>query len=273
MATQRDHELAHDIAVEAGRRLLRLRTEQAPDFTDADATKAFAKLADRTSDDWILDQLRALLPGDAILSEETEDDPARLDADRVWIIDPVDGTWEYSHNRSDFAVHVALWERGQGLTAGTVAVPGTGETWSTHSARTAPREAPLPTDRHARVVVSRTRPLKQEDEFVAELTAAVAPLGIPGVTLVRLGSVGAKVGEILAGRVDAYVSESGFYEWDGAAPEAVALAAGLVVTEVDGTPHTFNNANVKMPSYIAARPWLAGPLQQVLTARRDSGRA
>jgi len=273
MATARDHRLAREIAVEAGQRLLQLRVDQAPDFLDADAAKAFAKLADRVSDDWILERIHAEFPEDSILSEETEDDPSRLKADRCWIIDPVDGTWEYSHNRSDFAVHIALWERGHGLTAGTVAVPGTGETWSTDVMCTRPREVPLPTDRHARVVVSRTRPLKQESAFVDELAAALAPLGIPGVTLVRVGSVGAKVGEILAGRVDAYVSESGFYEWDGAAPEVVALHAGLLVTEVDGTAHTFNNANVKMPSYIATREWMAGPLRAVLTARRDSGRA
>lgn len=270
MATQRDHELARAIAVEAGQRLLQLRIDQAPDFDDADASKAFAKLADRVSDDWILARIREEFPSDAILSEETEDDAARLTADRCWIIDPVDGTWEYSHNRSDFAVHIALWERGLGLTAGTVAVPGTSEIWSTDIAATAPREVPLPTDRNARVVVSRTRPLKNEDQFVAALTDALAPLGVPGVTLVRVGSVGAKVGEILAGRVDAYVSESGFYEWDGAAPEIAALHAGLVVTQVDGQPHTFNNANVKMPSYIVARPWLAEPMQPVLTHRRDA---
>lgn len=271
MATARDHALAHDIAVEAGLRLLQLRVDQAPDFDDADAAKAFAKLADRVSDDWILARIRAEFPGDAILSEETEDDASRLEADRCWIIDPVDGTWEYSHNRSDFAVHIALWERGHGLTAGTVAVPGTSEIWSTHPQGTAARAIELPTDRNARVVVSRTRPLKHEAQFVASLADALAPLGIPGVTLVRVGSVGAKVGEILAGRVDAYVSESGFYEWDGAAPEVVALHAGLVVSQVDGKPHTFNNANVKMPSYIAARPWIAEALQRVLTHRRDAG--
>ena len=271
MANERDHALARAIAVEAGQRLLQLRLDQAPDFDDADATKAFAKLADRVSDDWILARIREEFPGDAILSEETEDDPVRLNADRVWIIDPVDGTWEYSHNRSDFAVHIALWERGRGLTAGTVAVPGTSEIWSTDTSATAPRTVDLPTDRNARVVVSRTRPLKQEVQFVDALAAAVAPLGIPGVTLVRVGSVGAKVGEILAGRVDAYVSESGFFEWDGAAPEVAAVHAGLVVGEVDGTAHTFNNANVRMPSYIVARPWFAPALQTVLTHRRDSG--
>lgn len=270
MATERDHALAREIAVEAGQRLLQLRIDRAPDFDDADAAKAFAKLADRVSDDWILARIREEFPGDAILSEETEDEASRLDADRCWIIDPVDGTWEYSHNRSDFAVHIALWERGHGLTAGTVAVPGTSETWSTHADGSAPRAVMLPKDRNVRVVVSRTRPLKHQDQFVAALAEALAPLGIPGVTLVRVGSVGAKVGEVLAGRVDAYVSESGFYEWDGAAPEVVALHAGLSVTQVDGQPHTFNNANVKMPSYVVAREWLADPLQCVLTHRRDA---
>lgn len=273
MATRRDHEVARAIAVEAGLRLLRLRAEHAPNFEDADVTKMFAKLADRYSDDWILSRLRDEFPDDAILSEETEDDRRRLDADRVWIIDPVDGTWEFSHDRSDFAVHVALWERGLGLTAGTVAVPGTSEVWSTNHDATAPRVVGLPADRNARVVVSRTRPLKHEAQFVSALAEALAPLGVPGVTLVSVGSVGAKVGEVLAGRVDAYVSESGFYEWDGAAPEVVALHAGLVVTEVDGTPHTYNNSNVRMPSYIVARPWMASELQQVLTHRRDVGLA
>lgn len=271
MATERDHAVARAIAVEAGLRLLQLRVHEAPDFDDADACKAFAKLADRTSDDWILARIREAFPGDAILSEETEDDVSRVDADRCWIIDPVDGTWEYSHNRADFAVHIALWERGHGLTAGTVAVPGTSEIWSTHALRTSARAVAVPLDRNARVVVSRTRPLKHEDQFVAALADAVKPLGIPGVTLVRVGSVGAKVGEVLAGRVDAYVSESGFYEWDGAAPEVVALHAGLLVSQVDGQPHTFNNANVRMPSYIVARDWLAQPLQHVLTHRRDAG--
>ena len=273
MATARDHELARNIAVEAGQRLLQLRQEQWPDFSDDGATRAFAKLADRVSDDWILERMREEFPGDAVLSEETEDDLARLDADRVWIIDPVDGTWEYSHNRHDWAVHIALWERGLGLTAGTVAVMAASEVWSTHADATVPRIVGLPTDRNARVVVSRTRPLADEDGFVRELAEALAPLGVPGVTLVRLGSVGAKVGEVLAGRADAYVSESGFFEWDGAAPEVVALHAGLVVAEVDGTPHTYNNANVRMPSYIVARPWMAEELQQVLTRRRDSQRA
>lgn len=271
MATHRDHERAHAIAREAGERLLQLRIDQAPDFDDVDAARAFAKLADRVSDDWILAQLRTDFPGDAILSEETEDDARRLDAERCWIVDPVDGTWEFSHNRSDFAVHIALWERGLGLTAGAVAVPGTGETWSTHTESTTPQTVVLPRDRNARIVVSRTRPLKQERSFVEALAQAVQPLGIPGVTLVRVGSVGAKVGEILAGRVDAYVSESGFFEWDGAAPEVVALHAGLVVSQVDGEPHTFNNANVKMPSYVVARDWLADPLHEVLTHRRDAG--
>ena len=268
MANPRDHEQAHAIAIAAGEMLLQLRADNAPDWDDADATKALAKLADRASDDFIIERLQAAFPDDAILSEETEDNFHRLEANRVWIIDPVDGTWEYSHNRSDFAVHVALWERAQGLTAGTVAIPATGEIWSTHTERTVSPDVQLPTDRDVRVVVSRTRPLHDQEQFRLDLAHALAPLGVPGVTLLQVGSVGAKVGEVLAGRADAYVSESGFYEWDGAAPAVAAMFYGLQVTHIDGTPHTYNNESVKMRSYIATRTWLAEPLQQVLVARQ-----
>ena len=267
MATERDHEQAHAIAMAAAELLVQLREENAPDWDDADATKALAKLADRTSDDFIIERLRKAFPDDAILSEETEDNFHRLDANRVWIIDPVDGTWEYSHNRSDFAVHVALWERAQGLTAGTVALPAMGEVWSTHTERTEAAVVELPTDRDVRVVVSRTRPLHDQEQFRLDLAHALAPLGVPGVTILQVGSVGAKVGEVLAGRADAYVSESGFYEWDGAAPAVAAMFYGLQVSHIDGTPHTYNNESVKMRSYIATRPWLAEPLQHVLMAR------
>ena len=268
MAAQRDHERAYAIAVEAGRRLLQLRDAQLPDVNDAEAVNRFAKLADRTSDDWILSRLREEFPDDAILSEETDDNLLRLQAERCWIVDPVDGTWEYSHNRSDFAVHIALWERGLGLTAGTVAVPANGEHWSTHERGTRPRPSSLPADRNVRIVVSRTRPLRDEAGFVRSLADELSPMQVPGVTLVRVGSVGAKVGEVLAGRVDAYVSETGFYEWDGAAPAAVAAHAGLTVSQLDGSPHTYNNANVKMPGYVVAPSWLAPHLHRVLVARR-----
>lgn len=265
--------MAHSIAVEASRRLLDLRTAQGPDLDDPAAVKAFAELADRTSNDWILARIREEFPDDAILSEESDDDLARLDADRCWIIDPVDGTWEYSRHRNDFAVHIALWERGRELTAGAVAVAANGEYWSTCERGTRPHRSSMPRDRNVRIVVSRTRPLRDEPDFVARLTAALAPLQVPGVTLVRVGSVGAKVGEVLAGRVDAYVSESGFYEWDGAAPAAVAAHAGFIVSQLDGTPHRYNQANVRMPGYVVAPAWMAQALHGVLRERQVSGRA
>ena len=273
MAHDRDHEKAHEIAVAAAQMLVELRTTHGTFAADdEDAAKAFAKLADRTSDDFILPRIREAFPDDAILSEETEDDLIRLEANRLWIIDPVDGTWEYSHHRSDFAVHVALWERSQGLTAGTVALPGLGEVWSTWTGST-PAEVDLPTDRDVRIVVSRTRPPRNQEQFRHDLAVELAPYGVPGVTIVQVGSVGAKVGEILAGRVDGYVSESGFYEWDGAAPAVAAMHHGLVVAQADLTPHTFNNSSVRMKTYLAARPWLAEPLSRVLVHRRDSGLA
>jgi 3'(2'), 5'-bisphosphate nucleotidase len=271
MSRQHDQLMAYSIAVEASQRLLRLRAEQGPKLDDPQSIKAFAQLADRTSNAWIIARIREEFPGDAILSEESDDDLARLQADRCWIIDPVDGTWEYSHHRNDFAVHIALWERGRELTVGTVAVPANGEYWSTHERGTRSRRSTLPTDRNVRIVVSRTRPLKDESDFVLRLAEALAPARVPGVTLVRVGSVGAKVGEVLAGRADAYVSESGFYEWDGAAPAVVAATAGLIVSKLDGSPHTYNNADVKMPGYVVAPSWLAQPLYSVLTAREARG--
>ncbi len=270
MPSQHDHLMAYSIAVEASQRLLQLRNEQGPNADDPQSIKAFAELADRTSNDWILSRIRAEFPDDAILSEESDDDLARLDADRCWIIDPVDGTWEYSRYRNDFAVHIALWERGRELTAGAVAVPANGEYWSTHDRGTNPHLSLAPTDRHARIVVSRTRPLKDEQDFVRRLTEALAPMRVPGVTLVRVGSVGAKVGEVLAGRVDAYVSESGFYEWDGAAPAVVAAHSGLIVSKLDGSPHSYNRPDVKMPGYVVAPAWIAEPLHSVLVARQQA---
>ncbi len=111
-----DHRLAHDLAAEAGRRLLELRA----DGGDPDGLR---KSGDRQSHEFLAAELARLRPGDAVLSEEGADDRARLSASRVWIVDPLDGTREFGEaGRTDWAVHVALWELGE-LTAGAVALP------------------------------------------------------------------------------------------------------------------------------------------------------
>jgi len=124
-----DHELARDLAAQAGERLLGLRARGG----DPDRLRA---AGDRLSQEFLAAQLAARRPGDAVLSEEAADDPARLAASRVWIVDPLDGTREFGEpGRTDWAVHVALWQRGAGrggdLVAGAVALPAQGVVLST----------------------------------------------------------------------------------------------------------------------------------------------
>ena len=179
---------------------------------------------------------------DAVLSEEAVDDPRRLDADRVWIIDPLDGTREYSEHRDDWAVHVALWTREAGLVAGAVASPG--------SLRTTAGPTPLPSrdpTRPPRLAVSRTR--------APALVVALAER--LGAETVPMGSAGVKAMAVVAGTVDAYVHGGGQYEWDSAAPVAVARAAGLHTSRLDGSPLVYNRPDPWLPDLVVCRPELA----------------
>src|SRR5262245_29702036 len=203
-----DDLLAAELAEQAGKLLLDLRAEGGE---PGDLRKA----GDRLSHEFLAAELAARRPGDAVLSEEGKDDRARLAADRVWIVDPLDGTREFGEpGRTDWAVHVALWERGA-LTAGAVALPAQGQVLATTAPPAPPpaREGGNP----LRVVVSRTRP----PTFLDRLGEAMS------VTLVPLGSAGAKAAAVMLGEADAYIHAGGQYEWDCAAPVAVALAAGL----------------------------------------------
>ncbi|MGI9158084.1 MAG: 3'(2'),5'-bisphosphate nucleotidase CysQ [Marmoricola sp.] len=185
-------------------------------------------------------------PGDAVLSEEGRDDKARLRASRVWIIDPVDGTREFSEPpRDDWAVHVALWQDGE-LVAGAVAQPGLGQTFHTG----APPVVPPRTPAKPRVVASRTRP----PAFVHALVEHL------GAELVPMGSAGAKVISVVRDVSDAYVHAGGQYEWDSAAPVAVARAAGLHTSRVDGSPLLYNQDDVLLPDLVVCRPELAEPI-------------
>ena len=248
-----DHELARDLATEAGERLLELRARRA----GADDPAAVRDAGDRGSHRYLADSLARLRPSDHVLSEEATReerlDPRRLTADRVWIIDPLDGTREFGEpGRTDWAVHVALWERDPDapegapagrLTAGAVALPAQGRTLST----VAPPELPKMGDRRPRIAVSRTRP----PEFVQRLARTV------GAELVPIGSAGAKIAAVLTGEVDAYVHAGGQYEWDSAAPVAVALAAGAHASRIDGSALTYNQADPTLPDILVSLPELA----------------
>jgi 3'(2'), 5'-bisphosphate nucleotidase len=240
-----DHALARDLAVQAGRRLLDLRAQGG----EADVLR---KAGDRLSHDFLSAELAARRPGDVVLSEEGADNPARLGADRVWIVDPLDGTREFGEpGRTDWAVHVALWEKG-GLVAGAVALPAQDQVLST--AEPPPSRADDEAPGKIRIVVSRSRP----PAFVRNIS------GLIDAELVPLGSAGAKVAAVINGEVDAYVHGGGFYEWDTAAPVAVARAAGLHASRIDGSALAYNQAGLLMPDILVCRPALAGTLLRAI---------
>ncbi len=231
-----DHAFAAWLATAAGEELLRVRASGLADQELKDA-------GDLRSHDLLMDLLATHRPHDAVLSEEGKDDHVRLSSPRVWIVDPVDGTREFSEPpRDDWAVHVALWADGE-LVAGAVAQPGLGTTFHTGLRLTVPpRTAP-----RARIAVSRTRP----PLFVEALATHI------GADLVPMGSAGAKVISVVRDVTDAYVHAGGQYEWDSAAPVAVARAAGLHTSRADGAVLQYNQADPLLPDLLVCRPELA----------------
>ena len=239
MPNQDDHELASRLATAAGEVLVDLRIRLRADGADERTIK---DEGDRVSHELLTAALREHRPGDAVLSEEARgaelEDTARLDASRVWIIDPLDGTREYGEGRDDWAVHVALVEGGV-PTAGAVALPGLGLTFDTRVPATVP-----PAPERLRVVVSRTRPPAEALQIAAALDAE----------LVEMGSAGAKTMSILRGVSDVYPHSGGQFEWDSAAPVAVALAAGLHCSRLDGAPLVYNREDPYLPDLLVCRP-------------------
>ena len=246
-----DHRLARDLADQAGDRLLALRAGGG----DPAALRA---AGDRLSHEYLMAEFARLRPDDAVLSEEGQDDQARLSASRAWIIDPLDGTREFGEaGRTDWAVHVALWERGE-LTAGAVALPAQKQTLSTADPAPAGRQANgsgIAEGGPLRIVVSRSRP----PAFMQRLAE------ITGAELVPLGSAGAKVATVIRGEVDAYVHAGGQYEWDSAAPVAVARARGMHASRIDGSELTYNQSHPWMPDLLVCRSALATDLLDAIS--------
>lgn len=237
MAQLGDHQLAARLAQDAGQLLLGVREEL------AEATGAERKTAgDKRSHEFLMEALAAARPNDAVLSEEGADNPVRLSSDRVWIVDPLDGTREFSElGRDDWAVHVALWKDGE-LVAGAVALPGQGTTLATPAVETPPATALL--HQGPRVVVSRTRP----PAFALHVRDRL------NGSLVEMGSAGAKIAAVVQGRAEIYVHAGGQYEWDSAAPVAVARAAGLHTSRIDGSPLRYNRPDPLLPDLVVCRP-------------------
>jgi 3'(2'), 5'-bisphosphate nucleotidase len=270
-----DGAFARWLAARAGQALLDLRAELG--FTDQGALKA---AGDKVSHDLIRTELARWRPADAVLSEEDEgsrlawaaevsrDAVSRLTADRVWIIDPLDGTREFSEEgRSDWAVHVALWARNgstpHGLVGGAVALPAQHRVLGTdHPPAYPPMTVEAATTRGGRAIrlaVSRSRP----PVFLTDLADDI------GAQLVPMGSAGAKIAAVVTGEVDAYIHAGGQYEWDSAAPVAVATATGLHASRIDGSALKYNEADPRLPDLLVCRKDLASRLLAAL--QRHSG--
>jgi 3'(2'), 5'-bisphosphate nucleotidase len=239
-----DHALARRAVIEAGDLLLALREREGLHVETM-----------RADGDWnahklLVDLLQTARPDDGVLSEEGADDLARLDRERVWIVDPLDGTREFGEvGRTDWAVHCALAVNGE-VVAGAVALPALSAVLATDEPPVVPERG----DRPLRVVTSRTRRPQ-----VAVLCADAL-----GAELVPMGSAGAKTMAVVRGDVDVYAHAGGMYEWDSAAPVAVALAAGLHASRIDGTPLRYNERDPWLPDLLVCRPELAETCLQAL---------
>lgn len=245
--TPADHALARRAATEAGALLVELRAEL---VAAGHHPGAMGDVGDRAAHVYLLEVLGREAPGDAVLSEEGSDDLGRLRHRRVWIVDPVDGTREFSEaGRVDWAVHVALAIDGVAV-AGAVALPARGVTLTTD-----PPPPPRPAyDGEPRILVSRSRP-----PFQARLIQESL-----GGRLVPMGSAGAKAMAVVLGEADVYAHAGGQYEWDNAAPAAVAEAAGLHVSRLDGSPLRYNRPDPWLPDLLICRPDLADDVLESL---------
>jgi 3'(2'), 5'-bisphosphate nucleotidase len=248
-ALKDDHQFARWTATVAGELLLEVRAGglEGRELKDA---------GDLASHELLMELFAAHRADDAVLSEEGKDDKARLAADRVWIVDPLDGTREFSEPpRDDWAVHVALWSGGE-LVAGAVAQPTLGMTFDTGE----PPVVPARTGARPRIAVSRTRPPAFVEALAKEIDAELVPMG----------SAGAKVISVVRDVTDAYVHAGGQYEWDSAAPVAVARAAGLHTSRVDGSELVYNQDDVLLPDLVVCRPELAEPILAFLATHDGS---
>lgn len=241
-----DAELAADLAADAGKLLLQVRAE-----IGFDQPWTLGEAGDRQANSLLLRRLQAERPGDAVLSEEAHDDLARLKSDRVWIIDPLDGTREFSTpGRDDWAVHIALWRRSSNgqpeITDAAVALPARGNVvYRTDTVTSGAAPAGVPGT--LRIAVSATRP--PAVLHLIRQTLAIQPVSI--------GSAGAKAMAVIDGYVDAYLHAGGQWEWDSAAPAGVMLAAGMHASRLDGSPLRYNQLDPYLPDLLMCRAEVA----------------
>jgi 3'(2'), 5'-bisphosphate nucleotidase len=236
------HDAATELAQRAGAVLLDLESQS------QHSGRSLSDEGDRRSHQFVMAELASRFPGDPVRSEEGHDSPG---GDRLWIIDPLDGSREYGERREDWAVHVALAIGGHPA-VGAVALPARGIVLGTSAPPPLPEAAAVP-----RLVVSRSRPPAVVTQVADRL----------GATIIPMGSAGAKIAAVILGHADIYVHAGGQYEWDSAAPVAVALASGLHASRLDGSPLRYGLPDPWLPDLVVCHPSLAEPALAVLAGR------
>ena len=278
-----DHELARKLARETGALLIGLREhaktfnldpnrsqsslpeESAGSNLDNSLGEVLGNEGDQVAHDYLMKQFSLHRPEDVVLSEEGDLDVDRLGASRVWIIDPLDGTAQYSTGGTDFAVHVALWEASSKnpskISVASVAVPARNELWSMDE----PVQSYSPKGEPIRILVSRSRPPRDVASIASALQEKFPERG--EVQIVPMGSVGTKVGAILSGAADVYFNSDGFFEWDLAAPLGIACHNRLSVTDCDGSEIELNKINLRVKDILICRPELTETIVSALKPR------
>ena len=250
MADPADHALAAKIASDTGDLLVDLLGNPEE---HRGRWSSIEYVGDRTAHNFIMGELARERPDDIVLSEEGRDNPARLGSNRVWIVDPLDGSSDFGWS-DHWSVHVALVEDGK-PTAGAVAVPGWDTTWATEPT---PQPVVSRVGDRPRIVVSRSRRHIDGRRMVDGLDAEVY----------AVGSAGVKAMAVVRGEMDAYVHGGGLYEWDSCAPVAVAEAAGLVACHPDGRTLEFNKNDPWSPGLVISRPEIVDDIVAAMTGRR-----
>jgi len=200
-------------------------------------------------------RIRAQYPTDLVLTPHTPTDPKRARAKRVWLVDPLNGIGQFSRpGCPDWAVQIALWQRGQGVTAAAVAVPALcayAHTGQRLPLPVAPGQRPLT---QPRLLVDSRDPSSHAGAAACRVDADV----------LAMGSAGANVLAVVRGEADAYLHTAGQGAWTAAAPLAVAAAAGLVVRRVDGHPVRYDHGEPLLPDLLVCHPYLDDDLSGAL---------
>ncbi|TDI66605.1 MAG: 3'(2'),5'-bisphosphate nucleotidase CysQ [Alphaproteobacteria bacterium] len=213
--------------------------------------------ADIAIDRFLHDELTQARPNFGWLSEESKDDQSRLNCDRVWLVDPIDGTRAFIKRRPHFTISVALATEGKPI-AGAIYNPITEEFYEAVKGSGARCNGqPIRTSRQRELPGCRM--LGDPDLF--RHPAWRKPW--PEMTIETRNSIAYRMALVAAGKWDACLTLSGKSDWDIAAGDIIVREAGGIVTTHTGEPLRYNRPETRLPSVIAAGP----PLHREILAR------